>query len=179
MIFWGFSMATASLPTDTTLQALAQSLGTLCQARGICLSTAESCTGGWVAKVLTDIAGSSHWFERGFITYSNQAKQELLAVPAATLARAGAVSEAVVGAMARGAIAHSRADFSLAISGIAGPSGGSAKKPVGTVWLAWASRSGGELTRLAHLPGNREAVRRQAVMLGLRGLFDIIELATP
>lgn len=167
------------MPNDSTLQALARSLGTLCQTRGLWLSTAESCTGGWVAKTLTDIAGSSRWFERGFITYSNQAKQELLAVPPEILAGSGAVSEAVVGAMARGAIAHSRADLSLAISGIAGPSGGSAEKPVGTVWLAWACRSGAELTRLVHLPGNREAVRRQAVMIGLRGFFDIIELATP
>ncbi len=166
-----------ALPDDAALMQIAQKLGSVCISRQFRLAAAESCTGGWLGKVLTDVAGSSRWFDRGFVTYSNQAKREMLEVPAGALAAAGAVSEAVVEAMARGALCHSRADFSIAISGIAGPGGGSKAKPVGTVWLAWAGRGGGLLTRRVRLPGDREAVRRRAVMLGLLGFFDIIGLA--
>ena len=139
------------------------------------LATAESCTGGWIAKVLTDLAGSSAWFERGWVTYSNAAKQEDLGVPGGVLAQQGAVSEATVLAMARGALSRAKADCALAVSGVAGPTGGSPEKPVGTVWLAWAWRGpvgpldAAELHRLA---GDREAIRRQTVVLALDGLIS-------
>ena len=126
------------------------------------LATAESCTGGWLAKVCTDRAGSSGWFERGFVTYSNAAKRELLGVQAETLARHGAVSRETVLEMVAGALAHSHAHWALAISGIAGPGGGSAEKPVGTVWFAWGGPGGWQLAREARFEGNRDAVREQA-----------------
>ncbi len=153
---------------------LAQQLGERLLAAGLTLVTAESCTGGWVAKVLTDIAGSSQWLDRGFVTYSNQAKRDMLGVRADTIGRYGAVSEATVRAMVQGALRHSRATVALAISGIAGPSGGTADKPVGTVWLAWA-RAGGEIrTRCERFPGDRDAVRRQAVSAALEGALAIL-----
>ena len=140
---------------------------------GVSLATAESCTGGWIAKVLTDIPGSSSWFERGFVTYSNEAKQEMLGVQAHTLQQHGAVSEQTVKEMAAGAIANSKAEVSVAVSGIAGPGGGAADKPVGTVWLAWSV--GDQLRTLrANLPGDRDRVRQQAVELALQGVVDII-----
>ena len=157
--------------TDNDLLAEAERLARLLTERGQRLAVAESCTGGWIAKVLTDIPGSSLWFERGFLTYSNASKQEMLGVPGAILHSAGAVSEQVVSAMASGALVFSPADFSLAVSGIAGPGGGSEEKPVGSVWLAWARRSDAEvITRLEHFCGDREEVRRQAVMAALTGL---------
>ncbi len=135
--------------------------------------TAESCTGGWVACAVTAVAGSSEWFERGFVTYTNTSKQEMLGVAAATLDQFGAVSEQTVGEMARGALQHSHAQVAVAISGIAGPDGGSAEKPVGTVWLAWAS--GEQLqTQKALFSGDREQVREQAVQTALQGIIDII-----
>jgi len=153
---------------------LAQQLGERLLAAGLTLVTAESCTGGWVAKVLTDIAGSSQWLDRGFVTYSNQAKRDMLGVRADTIGRYGAVSEATVRAMVQGALRHSRATVALAISGIAGPSGGTADKPVGTVWLAWA-RAGGDIrTRCERFPGDRDAVRRQAVSAALKGALAIL-----
>ena len=136
------------------------------------LATAESCSGGWVAKVCTDLAGSSAWFECGFVTYSNLAKQDLLGVSANTLADHGAVSGQTVQEMVAGALANSRAQWALAISGIAGPGGGSQEKPVGTVWLAWAGPGGWQQTRHFHFQGDREAVRRQAVVAALDGLLD-------
>ncbi len=142
-------------------------------ARGRMLAAAESCTGGWVAKLLTDRAGSSDWFERGFVTYSNDAKREMLGVPAETLTRFGAVSEATVRAMAEGALAHSRAHYAVAISGIAGPTGGTPEKPVGTVWFAWAA-PGGTTSRCLHYAGDRDAVRRQAVTTALEELLGVI-----
>lgn len=136
------------------------------------LVTAESCTGGWLAKVCTDLAGSSGWFERGLVTYSNQAKQDLLGVSASTLEQQGAVSEATVREMASGALDNSTAQHAVAISGIAGPGGGSMEKPVGTVWLAWASRHGSLLSRQYRFSGGRDAVRRQAVAAALDGLLE-------
>ncbi|MDQ2696486.1 MAG: nicotinamide-nucleotide amidohydrolase family protein, partial [Pseudomonadota bacterium] len=136
--------------------------------------TAESCTGGWIAKVITDVAGSSAWFERGFVTYSNAAKAELLGVAEATLGGHGAVSGETVAAMAAGALSYSRADLAVAVSGVAGPDGGSPGKPVGTVWLAWAVRGGGCRTRRYVFAGDREAVRRQAVLAALEGILDVL-----
>lgn len=141
--------------------------------RGLSIATAESCTGGWIAKIMTDIPGSSGWFERGFVTYTNEAKQDMLGVQTHTLQQHGAVSEQTVREMASGALSNSRADVSVAVSGIAGPGGGSADKPVGTVWLAWAV--GGKLRTLhVHLSGDRSRVREQAVGLALQGVLDII-----
>ena len=141
--------------------------------KGLWLATAESCTGGWIAKVLTDIAGSSAWFERGLVTYSNRAKQELLGVPAALIDREGAVSEAVVAAMATGLRERSGADLTLAVSGIAGPTGGTDDKPVGTVWFAWDD--GTSHTGLVRFDGDREAVRRQAVEHALERLLGLLD----
>jgi len=140
-------------------------------ARGWMLATAESCTGGWVARELTARAGSSDWFDCGFVTYSNGAKQRLLGVPAELIEREGAVSEAVVRAMAEGAVRNSDARVAVSISGVAGPGGGSAEKPVGTVWFGWACE--GRPTRAEHhlFDGDREAVRRQAVEIALRGIL--------
>ena len=136
------------------------------------LATAESCTGGWLAKVCTDRAGSSGWFERGFVTYSNAAKRELLGVQAETLARHGAVSRETVLEMVAGVLAHSHAHWALAISGIAGPGGGSPEKPVGTVWFAWGGPGGWQLAREARFEGNRDAVREQAVATALQVLLQ-------
>ncbi len=139
-----------------------------------CLATAESCTGGWIAKVCTDLAGSSAWFERGFVTYSNAAKQEMLDVSADTLHRYGAVSEPVVRQMALGALRNSHAHWSLAVSGVAGPGGGSADKPVGTVWFAWAGPHNQLSTRCCRFDGDREAVRLQTVETALQELSELL-----
>jgi len=171
-------MSRSTIPDDIALQTLARRVGERLQATGEMLATAESCTGGWVAKVVTDIAGSSAWFDRGFVTYTNAAKQEMLGVPDALLARHGAVSEPVVRAMAEGALDHGQAARSLAISGIAGPTGGTPEKPVGLVWFAWGHDDGGTVRlRSAHrvFSGDREAVRRQAVAAALTGLLDGFE----
>ncbi len=144
-------------------------------ARGEYLACAESCTGGWVAKVCTDLAGSSGWFERGFVTYSNASKQELLGVSAATLAEHGAVSETTVKEMAAGVLAHSAAHWALAISGIAGPGGGSVDKPVGTVWIAWAGPDDWKRAQCFDFDGDRQAVRRQAVAAALQGLLERLD----
>lgn len=149
--------------TQETLEAQAAGLGAALLARGWMLATAESCTGGWLAQAVTAVAGSSAWFERGFVTYSNEAKMEMLGVGAATLATHGAVSEATAAEMALGALAHSRAQAALAITGIAGPTGGSPDKPVGTVCFAWA-RSGYEVVTERRLfAGDRRAIRAQSV----------------
>ena len=150
-----------------TVQALA-SRALACQWQ---IATAESCTGGLIAAACTDLAGSSAWFERGFVTYSNEAKVELLGVDAALIAAHGAVSEAVARAMAEGALAHARAHLAVAVTGIAGPSGGSADKPVGTVWLAWALRGGVTQAERRVFPGDRAAVRAQTCALALAGLL--------
>ncbi|MBZ0070116.1 MAG: nicotinamide-nucleotide amidase [Gammaproteobacteria bacterium] len=160
--------------SDDDLTRLARLLGERLRASGQRVATAESCTGGWVAKVLTDIAGSSQWFERGFVTYTNASKQDLLGVDAEVLTGHGAVSAATVEAMASGALVRSRAQFSCAISGIAGPGGGTPDKPVGLVWFAWARGSGSAAVRseCRQFTGDREAVRRQAVAHALQGLID-------
>jgi nicotinamide-nucleotide amidase len=142
--------------------------------RKLKLAAAESCTGGWIAKVVTDIAGSSDWFERGFVTYSNAAKQEMLGVRAETLAAHGAVSEPVVREMVAGALAHSHADLALSVSGIAGPGGGAPEKPVGSVWFAWQRRGAEAVATCHHFSGDREAVRRQAVVVALQGALAIL-----
>lgn len=162
---------------DGVLTTKAAQLAAQLKARGQWLAVAESCTGGWLAQTCTDLAGSSTWFERGFVTYSNTAKQEMLGVAADTLAVHGAVSAEVVGEMALGVLAHSHADHAVAISGIAGPSGGSVDKPVGTVWFAWVGPDRTVNTRRVRLFGDREAVRRQAVLIALDGLIDALDHA--
>ncbi len=159
---------------DAQLEQLARHTGVLLRDRGLGMAAAESCTGGWIAKVMTDIPGSSGWFERGFVTYSNQAKMDMLGVQADTLEHFGAVSEQVVREMAAGALAHSRAQVAVAVSGIAGPDGGTELKPVGTVWLAWADGNGVHAER-RWFPGNREEVRWQTVIHALQGLGAILD----
>ena len=152
---------------EPALESLVGSLAKNLVARNEMLVTAESCTGGWVAKACTDLAGSSAWFDRGFVTYSNQSKQDMLGVSASTLDSRGAVSEQVVAEMVNGALAGSSAQWVVAISGITGPGGGSADKPVGTVWLAWGGPSGWRSAQRFRFQGDRDAVRRQAVMKAL------------
>ena len=155
-----------------SIQELAGRLAQLLTARGERVAAAESCTGGWVAKALTDRAGSSDWFECGWVTYSNAAKQRLLGVPASLLLEQGAVSAPVVEAMVGGALAQSDADLAVAVSGIAGPGGGSPEKPVGTVWLAWQRRGEPACSHCYQFSGDREAVRRQSVETALTGLIE-------
>ena len=150
-----------------------QDLATQLRRRGWLLATAESCTGGLIAAACTDLAGSSDWFERGFVTYSNAAKTELLGVPAALIAQHGAVSEPVARAMAEGALAHSRAQLSVAVTGVAGPSGGSADKPVGTVWFGWHVPGVTE-TECRRFDGDRAAVRAQTVAHALARLLELL-----
>jgi nicotinamide-nucleotide amidase len=158
--------------TDSELMHLSERIGQALKARGATVTTAESCTGGWVAKVITDIAGSSAWFERGFVTYSNEAKAQMIGVKPATLEQHGAVSEPVVVEMAIGAIKAARADYAISISGIAGPDGGTATKPVGTVWFGFASAAGEGITRCECFSGDRENVRRQATAYALQTLWQ-------
>lgn len=158
--------------TDDRLNELSMLTGQrLLQLRAT-VTTAESCTGGWIAKVLTDVAGSSAWFERAFITYSNEAKQQMVGVAETTLQQWGAVSEQVVKEMAAGALKAAGADFAIAVSGIAGPDGGSAEKPVGTVWFGFATRGGQLVAKREVFQGDRDAVRRQTVALALQTLQD-------
>jgi nicotinamide-nucleotide amidase len=159
------------MPDQQALEALAGEVGRRLSSRGERLTLAESCTGGWVAACVTAIAGSSAWFDRGFVTYSNAAKMEMLGVAAATLEAHGAVSEATALAMASGALAHSAANWAVAISGVAGPDGGSKEKPVGTVCFAWVSGDGGGETDTQHFAGDRRAVRAAAVAHALLGLL--------
>ena len=153
---------------ESQVQALAEHL----IARGERLACAESCTGGLIAKLCTDLAGSSVWFERGLVTYSNQAKHELLGVSEAVFETAGAVSERCARAMVQGLLRHSPADWGVAVTGIAGPGGGSADKPVGTVWIAWAQRGQHAQTRLIVFPGDRAAIREQTAATALAGLVE-------
>ncbi len=159
----------------SSIPQLANGVAQLLQARGLRLSVAESCTGGWVAMALTGIAGSSEWFDRGYVTYSNQSKQQMLGVKAATLQSHGAVSEQTVAEMTEGALKASGADLALAVSGIAGPAGGSAEKPVGTVCFAWELRAQQPVTARQWFAGDREAVRRQAVVHALQGLIEMVK----
>lgn len=158
--------------TDEQLKKLSATTGQLLLQRRATVTTAESCTGGWIAKVFTDIAGSSAWFERAFITYSNDAKQQMVGVTEGSLQRWGAVSEQVVQEMAAGALKEAKADYAIAVSGIAGPDGGTAEKPVGTVWFAVVSSTGKQLTKSIVFQGDREAVRRQTVAVALQILHD-------
>jgi len=162
-------------PTNATLLAMVRRLAAKLLARKQRLATAESCTGGLIAKCLTDLPGSSAWFERGWVTYSDRAKRQEIEVAGGLLKRHGAVSEPVARAMARGALQASRTDLSVAVTGIAGPDGGSGDKPVGTVWIAWAWRqpSGVKvLSRRFLFSGTRDAVRRQTAAAALKGLLE-------
>jgi nicotinamide-nucleotide amidase len=155
---------------DDDLYALAIALGQAARNRQVRIASAESCTGGLVAAAVTAVAGSSDWFDRGFVTYSNSAKIEELAVPSTTLARFGAVSEQAALAMAQGAL-RGAAQWSVAVTGIAGPGGGTPDKPVGTVCFAWAGPVATETLR-THLDGDRAQVRRESVRIALQGLLD-------
>jgi nicotinamide-nucleotide amidase len=156
------------------MDELAHRIGRRLKASRERLVTAESCTGGWAAQVVTSVAGSSEWFERGFVTYSNDAKRESLGVPAGVLEKFGAVSEETAREMARGALARSRGSVALSVTGVAGPTGGSAAKPVGTVCFAWAA---GESVRseTRHFEGDRESVRRQSVIRALEGVIELLD----
>ncbi len=155
--------------------SLVQSLAKLMLGQGLSLVTAESCTGGWIAKMATDLPGSSVWFERGFVTYSNAAKVELLGVSEKTLRDHGAVSVETVREMAEGALRHSHADLAVAVSGIAGPDGGTADKPVGLVWLAWCRKGERAQPEQFQFDGDRESIRQQAAEVALRGLVKRLE----
>ena len=158
------------------MEELAKTLAESLKRRGAVLVTAESCTGGWAAQVVTSVAGSSAWFDRGFVTYSNDAKRELLGVRAETLSRHGAVSEETAREMAQGALARGKGTVALSITGIAGPGGGSKDKPVGTVCFAWATqRSTRAQTR--RFSGDRESVRRQSVIHALEGVLQTLDAA--
>lgn len=158
---------------DSQLVDLAVAVGQALKAKGWMLVTAESCTGGWVSEAVTMVPGSSEWFERGFVTYTNVAKREMLGVSAATLEASGAVSEATVREMVSGALAHSHGHLAIAVSGVAGPTGGTPAKPVGTVCLAWAVRGQEPVAVTRHFGGDREAVRRQSVVEALEGVLRI------
>jgi nicotinamide-nucleotide amidase len=160
------------------MNQLAAQVGAALCAHGMMLATAESCTGGGVASAVTEIAGSSSWFERGFVTYANQAKIDMLGVSPDTLARFGAVSEATVREMVEGALLRSQAQIALAVSGIAGPGGGTPEKPVGTIWFAWGIKDGERVARLNQLEGNREEIREQAVRIALQGVIELLDHRT-
>jgi len=156
--------------SDAALHRLAEQLGEAARGHHHRLVTAESCTGGWIAKTLTDIPGSSDWFECGLAAYSYEAKQALLGVRPETLEHHGAVSRETVIEMVSGALVHSGASLAVAVTGIAGPGGGTDEKPVGTVWIAWKRRGGYPQAEMFHFDGDREAVRRQTVAAALRGM---------
>jgi nicotinamide-nucleotide amidase len=160
---------------DEALAMLASALAAEMKRLGRRLVTAESCTGGWIAKVCTDLPGSSEWFERGLVTYSNAAKSELLGVRAGDIHRFGAVSEEVAAAMATGAIEHGPGDVAVSVSGIAGPDGGTPDKPVGSVCFGWALPDDIVETETRHFPGDREAVRRASVFAAIEGLLQRLD----
>lgn len=159
---------------DIQVYALAEAVGHALQAQGLMLTTAESCTGGWVAEAVTAVAGSSEWFERGFVTYTYVSKREMLGVGGATLDRCGAVSEETAREMATGALAASHAQVAIAVSGVAGPTGGSPDKPVGTVCFAWCAQGREPVSQTRHFAGDREAVRRQSVLHALNGVLTLL-----
>ena len=169
-------VTTMNPPTspDRDTPALVRGLADALRRRKLMMATAESCTGGLIAGACTDLAGSSDWFERGFVTYSNEAKSELLGVDAALIATRGAVSEEVARAMAAGAVARSKAQVAVAVTGVAGPAGGSAEKPVGTVWFGW-SVAGRVRTERRRFDGDRAAVRAATVHYALQALLDSVE----
>ena len=160
---------------DAVLLELAAQAGARLQARGLVLASAESCTGGLIAGAITAVAGSSGWFDRGFVTYSDGAKQEMLGVPAAVLAGYGAVSEAVARAMAEGALAKCAADLAVAVTGIAGPGGGTAAKPVGMVCFGWALRGRPTAVGTMQFPGDRAAIRALTVRHALEGILNSLD----
>lgn len=157
-------------PDDAALRAQAERLGARLRDARLMLVTAESCTGGWIAKTATEVAGSSDWFDCGMVAYSYEAKQAMLGVRPETLEQTGAVSRETVVEMVSGALVHSGATVAVAVTGIAGPGGGTTDKPVGTVWIAWKRRGGYPRAELFHFEGDREAVRRQTVAAALAGL---------
>jgi len=159
---------------DTELYGLSEKVGAALKARNLMMAAAESCTGGWIGQAVTMVPGSSKWFDRGFVTYTNDAKQEMLGVSAKTLDAFGAVSEQTVREMAAGALAGSRAQVAVAVSGIAGPDGGSRTKPVGTVLLAWAEKGGSVEARAMHFQGDRDTVRRKTVIAALEGMLVLL-----
>lgn len=160
--------------TESDITRLAARVGEACVRRGVEVVTAESCTGGGVAEAITRIAGSSAWFDRGFVTYANDAKEAMLGVSHTTLLAHGAVSEQVVREMAAGALSHGKARVSVAVTGIAGPGGAAPGKPVGLVWFAWAVRDGELQSRAFRLEGDRQAIRRKSVAIALQGLADLL-----
>lgn len=160
--------------SDRELSELAQTIAAILVQRGAALATAESCTGGWIAKTLTDIAGSSVWFECGAVAYSDEAKESLLGVRSQTLAAHGAVSRETVTEMVSGALARFGVTVAVAVTGIAGPTGATPGKPVGTVWIGWKRRGGDAQAELFHFDGDRESVRRQTVAAALRGVEKIL-----
>lgn len=157
---------------DDSLYSLVEKTGQLLLRHKILLCTAESCTGGWIAQALTSVPGSSAWFERGFVSYSNLAKEQMLSVPVAVLEQYGAVSEEVVKAMAQGAVNASASHLSVAVSGIAGPDGGTADKPVGLVWIAWGQKRGYVEAQAFQFSGDREQVRYAAATRALEGVVS-------
>lgn len=165
---------TVPVPTDADLQTLAEQVAAAAQQRRLMLVTAESCTGGWIAKALTDLPGSSAWFDAGVVTYSYGAKEALLGVNPRTLERTGAVSEETALEMVSGALARFGAGMAVAVTGIAGPTGGTPDKPVGTVWIGWKRRGGYAHATLFHFAGDREAVRRQTVAAALNGVIKAL-----
>jgi len=167
-------MTTLEHTTDAALFALSTGVGDLLLTRGLSLVAAESCTGGWIAKAVTDIPGSSGWFECGVVAYSYEAKEALLGVRPQTLERTGAVSQETVVEMVSGALARYGASVAVAVTGVAGPSGGTPDKPVGTVWIGWKRRGGYARSELFHFDGDREAVRRQTVAAALDGVRRIL-----
>jgi len=164
-----------ALCDDVTLHALAEQVGDLLRVNRLMLCTAESCTGGWIAKMITDVPGCSDWFDSGMACYSYEAKQALLGVRPETLTHYGAVSRETVLEMVSGALVTSGASVAVAVTGIAGPSGGTADKPVGTVWVAWKRRGGYAKAEVFHFDGDRDAVRRQTVDAALRGLGGLLD----
>lgn len=160
------------------MDSLAAQVGSLLKSHGLMLATAESCTGGGVAHAITEVAGSSAWFERGFVTYSNQSKHQMLGVRESTLKQHGAVSEMTVREMVTGALQYSSAQVALAVSGIAGPGGGTAEKPVGTVWFAWGMKDGEIRAQRRQLDGNRAEVRAQSVDIALQGIVNLLNNRT-
>lgn len=165
---------TLSAPTDAELKELAEQIAASALRHRLMLVTAESCTGGWIAKTLTDLPGSSAWFDAGMVTYSYEAKEALLGVNPRTLERTGAVSEETALEMVSGALARFGAGMAVAVTGIAGPSGGTADKPVGTVWIGWKRRGGYAHAQLFHFDGDRESVRRQTVAAALKGVIKAL-----
>jgi nicotinamide-nucleotide amidase len=160
------------------MEGLAAQVGALLKSHGLMLATAESCTGGGVAQAISGVAGSSAWFERGFITYSNLSKRQMLGVREATLKQYGAVSEMTVREMVAGALANSAAQVALSVSGIAGPDGGTADKPVGTVWFAWGIKQGEAYAQRLQIDGDRAEVRAQAVRIALQGVINLLNKQT-